>query len=258
VVLDDNIIAAAGESTLVTPGEPCMPARDTIALFVRSVRNLLRWKQQTLADFAGVSLSTVERVERAEKVTDECLDRIAVGLHYEKGLFTTPRVPLSPEAATEAWGNFVPVTVHRLSTQAAIRRLAQCHGFLLHRPGVSEVHDGLIYALIEWLDLASYLLGAPDDLAPPPTAGRRRELYACILDCVRSIEQEGFHVLGGVMGAPQLGLPEWEVAVVSITLKRDDPGAPKRREVYVDRRCVDLPARWQDAAEAENKIFGET
>jgi len=258
VILDDNIIAAAGQSTLGTPGEPCMPARDTIALFVRSVRNLLRWKQQTLADFAGVSLSTVERVERAEKVGDEYLDRIAVGLHYERGLFTTPRVPFVAWGYDRGVGEFrscngaTPLFSSRYPPAWELSRL------LTSSASVSEAHDGLIYALVEWLDLASYLLDAPHDQAPPPAEGRRRELYACILGCVRSIERTGLYVLGGVMDAPQLGIPEWKVAVVSVTLRRDDPGAPKRREVYVDRRCVELPARLQDGFDAEGKIFGET
>ncbi|MFD2054907.1 hypothetical protein ACFSQT_18125 [Mesorhizobium calcicola] len=43
------------------------------------------------------------------------------------------------------------------------------------------------------------------------------------------------------MEAPQPGLPDWKVAIVSVTPRLTDPGAPKRRHVMVDRRCVALP-----------------
>jgi len=41
---------------------------------------MCQWKVSTLADFARVPVSTVERVERAEKVSPENHDRIAVAL----------------------------------------------------------------------------------------------------------------------------------------------------------------------------------
>jgi hypothetical protein len=45
-------------------------------------------------------------------------------------------------------------------------------------------------------------------------------------------------VLSGVMNAPQEGIPDWKVAVVSVTPKLSDPGALKRKHVLVDRRIV--------------------
>jgi hypothetical protein len=79
------------------PGDPNMarvPPKELIAFFVRWSRGLRQWKQHTLASFAGVALSTVERVERADRVSDACLDRIAVALGHEPGYLTTPRLPL--------------------------------------------------------------------------------------------------------------------------------------------------------------------
>jgi hypothetical protein len=49
-------------------------------------------------------------------------------------------------------------------------------------------------------------------------------------------------VLSGVMPAPQDRLPDWKVAVVSITPRLTDPGAAKRRHLMVDRRVVALPS----------------
>ena len=49
---------------------PEVPPPELIAWFVRLVRGLRNWKQTALADFACISLSTVERVERGERVSD--------------------------------------------------------------------------------------------------------------------------------------------------------------------------------------------
>lgn len=49
-----------------------------------------------------MSVSTVERVERGEKVSEESLDKIALALGYETGAFHTPRIPLGPEKAFES------------------------------------------------------------------------------------------------------------------------------------------------------------
>src|SRR3546814_8970009 len=70
---------------------PEVPPPELVGFFVVLVRGLRQWKQSTLAEFAGVSLTTVERVERGEKVRDESLDRIAEALGYESGYFTSPR-----------------------------------------------------------------------------------------------------------------------------------------------------------------------
>jgi transcriptional regulator with XRE-family HTH domain len=229
------------------------PSPEVIAFFVRWVRGLRQWKQQTLASFAEVSLSTIERVERAEKVSNEYLDRIAVALGYGAGYFTAPRLPLPPDEAVgkleETWENLVPVHVRRLSTQNAIRQLGNCHGFLLHRPGVDEAFDDLLAEFAEWLDLASYLIGCPDWAGK--TAGCRRELYKNILACVHRLERSGLNVLGGVMDAPQSEFPDWKVAVICVTPKQTDPGALKRREILVDRRCVEIPANWPAWCETE-------
>jgi len=51
--------------------EPVIPAPEVVGFFVQWVRALRQWKQSTLADFARISVSTIERGERGEKVSDE-------------------------------------------------------------------------------------------------------------------------------------------------------------------------------------------
>ena len=70
-----------------------MPSLESIAFYVLVQRGFWGWKQEALAAMTGVSLSTVERVERGEVVASESLNRIAVALRQPPGAFTTPRIP---------------------------------------------------------------------------------------------------------------------------------------------------------------------
>jgi transcriptional regulator with XRE-family HTH domain len=145
------------------PGDPNVarrPPTELVAFSARWSRSLLQWKQQTLASFAGVALSTVERVERAERVSDASLDRIAVALGHEPGYLTSPRLPLEQDKAigrfVEIFGEMEPVPVRRISTEAQIRRFRLCHGCLIHRHvEVDAENDALISELWEWFDLGS-------------------------------------------------------------------------------------------------------
>lgn len=223
---------------------PTAPPVELVAMVVRWGRHLKQWKATTLADFARVSLSTIERVERGDKVSDEALDRIAQALGHESGAFTTPRLPIGPEKAAEqmaeTYGHLEPVAVAPMKTHKAIRDAAKCQAYLIHRPEVPDTYDDDIANLGEWLDLASFILS---DIVEDPTPSERgrRDLYNDILKCVAELERRGLTVLSGVMAAPQPGLPDWNVAIVSVTPRLTDPGAPKRRHVLVDRRCVALP-----------------
>jgi hypothetical protein len=50
---------------------PGVPPAELVGFVVRWNRGLRQWKKSSLADFASVSVSTVERVERGEKVSEE-------------------------------------------------------------------------------------------------------------------------------------------------------------------------------------------
>lgn len=246
----NEIVEAIIKMDEPSPDELRPPPRELIAFFVRWERQLRNWKQRSLADFANVSLSTVERVERAEKVSDVSLDRVALALGHEPGYLTSVRFPLGRENGiaklVETFGEMEIVPVRRVSTESQIRRFAQCHGCLIYRPEGDERYDVLISELWEWFDLGSFIIGSCD-LFEPSQGTRRREFYAHVLGCVRRLDESGLNVLGGVMHAPQVGIPDWKVAIISITQKRTDPGALKRRHILVDRRCVEAPANWPRA-----------
>jgi len=223
---------------------PLAPPIELVGFVVRWNRGLRQWKTTTLADFARVSVSTVERIERGERVSDEALDRIAQAFGYEAGYFTTPRLPLGADetaaSLVETYSHLEIVPVAPMKTHRAVRDAARCDAFLIYRPGVPETYNDDIANLQEWLDLASFLLS--DIAEPPPSERGRRDLYNDILACVGNLERRGLTILSGVMSAPQDCLPDWKVAVISITPRLTDPGAVKRRHLMVDRRVVALPS----------------
>lgn len=220
---------------------PTPPPIELVALMVRWNCSLRQWKTSTLADFARVSVSSVERIERAEKVTDEVLDKIAQAFGYETGHFTKPRIPLKEDEAmaslVESMGYLEAVRVLPMKTHRAVREAARCDAVLIHRPQVSDTYDAEIDNLREWLDLASFVLSDFLDRTQPAYC-RKRDLYKDIISCVSELERRGLTVLSGVMSAPQDRHPDWKVAVVSVTPKVSDPGAAKRQFVFVDSRTL--------------------
>ena len=221
---------------------PTAPPIELVAFVVRWNRGLRQWKTMTLADFARVSVSTVERIERGERVSDDALDRIAQAFGYEAGYFTMPRLPLGAEetavSLVETYAYLEIVRIGPMTTHRAIRDAARCDAMLIHRPEVPAGYDDDIAGLQEWLDLASFILS---DIAESlPSERGRRDLYNDILTCIGNLERRGLTVLSGVMPAPQHRLPDWKVAVISITLRFTDPGAVQRRHLMIDRRVVAL------------------
>jgi len=237
----EALLESIGKLPARSPNVPIVPEPEVVGFFVRWARGLRLWKVSTLADFAGVSVSTLERVERGERVSNENLDRIAVGLGYPSGYFTQPRLPLTEEEVLADWqeryGQTVPVKVKPLRTQLQVRRLAQCHGYLPTTGEDAELDDYAM-GLVEWLDLAAFIL--VEGFSNPQSDARKRKLYADILAYVRKIEASGITVLAGVMDAPQDGHPDWKAALLSFRRRSADPGATKRRVILVDRRCVDI------------------
>ncbi|MFN3859429.1 MAG: helix-turn-helix domain-containing protein [Caulobacter sp.] len=225
------------------PGEH-VPPPELVAFTIAIARGLRNWKQSTLADFAGVSISTVERVERGERVRHSALEKIGQALGYHAGYFTAPREQISnkeAEAIAQEWGSLVPVEVSTITTQPQIRRLVQTHGLIIHCPGCEEEIEPDIRSLAEWLDLGSFLFSKLLPPEPKEVDGRKREFYRGVFEAVRQIETQGYTVLAGITTTTVMGIEDWRVAVVSVTPKKSDPGAPKRRLVLVDKRCWASP-----------------
>jgi transcriptional regulator with XRE-family HTH domain len=223
-------------------GVACVPPARVVAQFVRWSRHVLQWKKETLASFAGVSLSTVERIERGGQVSARSLDRVAVALKQPKGAFTQPRVPLGLKATLnkleEHWKQFEgrkPVDVRPLRTLPQIGELVRAHMYLVDGGRLGEDLSGDIAGFCEWLDFGSFVIGSEEDPCfhvKRRERVRRRRIYRTILDQAREIERRGMAVaLAGTYKAETnvRAVPEFSVGVVSFFPKASDPGAVKGR-----------------------------
>lgn len=178
------------------PGELVVPPPELIAFNVRVTRAMLQLKVSALAAMAGVSVSTIERVERAEKVSNEVLDRIAVALGEAPGYFLAPRALKSAEEmaqTTDRFANTVAVAVVPLRKKHHVRQLARCHGFVVSRPYLGTEFDEDIAGLVEWIDLTGFVLASPH----PDDEGGRRDLYASVLGAVEALERRARRCDGG-------------------------------------------------------------
>lgn len=214
-----------------------------------------QWKQATLASFAGVSLSTIERIERGEPVSKESLDRVAVALGYSAGDFTTPRVPLGAEQSftklEESLARFadrVSVPVRPLRTQPQILALARCNYFLVDGSHLDEKYQDDIRNIREWLDLTGFILGEEKEgLSDGGRPVRLRQLYADVLRAVLEVERRAYAVaLCGTYTAKtnDKRVQTTDVALVAFFPKLTDPGAIKR-EVLLAPDTIDVHAAWR-------------
>jgi transcriptional regulator with XRE-family HTH domain len=236
----------------IPPGQPVVPAPELIALNVIMERKLCQMKVSTLAAMAGVSVSTVERIERGEAVSREVLDKVGRVFGKEDGYYTAPRIRKTPEETiaelNQKYANLEAVEVRELKTQPQVRDLGMCCGCLVYCDEITEEAKADVENLWEWLDLASFVVSGTNE-----AEGRRRELYASVLKAGENLKKKGFVVLVGKMPAPQPGFPDWNAAVVCIKNKKTDPGASKRRLIFVDRRLVSREAEterfsWSEAS----------
>lgn len=230
------------------PGVAEPPPPELIAFNVTVTRRMRGWKQSALAQLAGVSLSSVERVERGERVSDSVLERIGAIFGFEPGYYTSPRAPRTEaemaEDARETYPHMLFVEVKPLRTQADLRTLSACHAVVATGPDLRPDDADLAASLIEWIDLLGFVRS---DFAPEPGSdeGGRRELYADIFYHLLTIRRAGYDVIHGVAEVPGPdgadGAP-WKVGVVYLALRAKDPGALKRKILLMDRR--ELTPRW--------------
>lgn len=231
------------------------PPASFLAEFVKLQRGMRQWKQETLASFADVSLTTIQRIERGEPVSPDSLDRVAVALGYEKGDFTEPRVPLGQKQAAEKFGEFfakfegmIPVQVRPLRTQLQAASVARCECYLVDGSHLEADHSDDLHNLREWLDLTTFILGREDDRSfGRERPVRRRELYNDILKATRDLERCANAVaLCGTYTAETNHplMPTTTVGLISFFPKATDPAAVKRKVLLLPK-SVDLRAGLQ-------------
>ncbi|MEL7708273.1 helix-turn-helix transcriptional regulator [Citromicrobium bathyomarinum] len=214
------------------------PPVEMIANFVRMQRGFYRWKQQTLASKAGVSLSTVQRVERGDKVTDQSLEKLAIALNQDEGAFTLPRAPISEDKAIvktieffNSFANMRAVEVAPLRTELQIRRLCQSTIYIFDSDlGPEAACD--VDCLKEYLDLTSFCR-AQDGILLGPKPDRAfsiRRLYGDVLAHVNALEKNYKAVCLAGTYQSETTIPdegEVEVGVVAVRSREQNPAASK-------------------------------
>ncbi len=239
-----NLFDRIAQLPKTAPGTVAVPPPEIVGFHVRMSRGQMNWKVSTLADFARVSVSTVERIERGEKVSDEALERIGAAFGFASGYYTEPRRKLTTAAAAETmvedYGDTEAVSVEPFSLHRHVREASDCHALIVLGPNLSSAYDGDVATLKEWMELATYVLS--DDVEPAKYApSRRREFCDSVLAHARAIERRGLTILYGTMSAPWPGLAFLKVVVLAISPKLSDPGASKRRAILVNRKAIGLP-----------------
>lgn len=226
-----------------------------LAAYVRLQRGQLRWKQGLLASRAGVSLSTVQRVERGDAVGTAALAGIAGALGLDPDAFTRSRAPLTEEEQRDWFRrNFgwleerVPVKVARLVRQPQLRALAATQ-FVVFDSDLGPVVAEDLGELREWLDLAGFLRGSAEGVfSPPPDRGvRMRTLYRDIFEHVRTIEtrHRAVCLVGTYVAETDLPLmPSADVGVLALRSRELNPAAGKIDVLLAERRIARGSIAW--------------
>ena len=227
---------------------PRRPDRDSIAFCVACSRALKQLSVQALASMAGVSRSSIERVERAERVNDDVLRKVAIAVNQDEEAFTAERLPLCPdevEQLLEAWAapyeGTTMVPVSHFTKQRQVRELSRCDGALVHSSLLREEALPFVDDLREWIDLAGFIRAThgPDAFIASEPFNRMREFNRDVLAAVRGVERAGSAtaltgcydaegLLTGSANAVNRTMPI-KVGVVAFFPKETDPCAIKRQ-----------------------------
>ncbi|KAA0686243.1 MULTISPECIES: helix-turn-helix domain-containing protein [Azospirillum] len=231
---DPNFTGHTDDANLMDdPDALFIASPQEIAALVTAWRRLRGWKQETLAQFAAVSLSTVERIERGEAVSTESLDRVAVALEFKEGDFHRPRSRRGfDESLMETMRFFegrLAVPCAPLKTQPQAAALLGCQAYLVDDGRCTPDAAEAVAILRENLDVYSFMLS---DLAGPGEPVKKREIYTSLLADVQAVERRGYTALHTTYDADSRFGPV-KVAVIGFFPKLTDPGAAKREFVLV-------------------------
>ncbi len=204
---------------------------------------------------AGVSPSSIERIERGERVSDATLRKVAVAVNQNEDAFTAERIPLGHDKVKQrlvAWAapyeGMTMVSVSHFTKQRQVRELSRCDGALFHGSLLRDEAQSPLEALREWIDLAGFVRATQENDAfirnEPFT--RMREFNKDVLAAVREVERAGHATaLTGCYDAEWLctdsttaashAMPI-KVGLVAFFPKEIDPCAIKRQILWAPKQ----------------------
>lgn len=224
-----------------------LPPPDSIAFFVKMQRHHWRWKQPVLAAMAGVSLSTVQRVERAEVVSPDNLTKIAVALGFPADYLTAPRHKLSEQEALQRLADsvewmegMVEVPLAQLTMERQLRELASTDMIVIGSDLADDAACDLD-ELREWLDLIGFIRCCQTgQIGPKPDRSFRiRDLYGNLFQHLARMQVRHKAVcLVGTYTADtdSLRFPTATVAVISLRSKIRNPAAAKLTSGWCEQK----------------------
>ena len=234
---------------------PRRPDRNSIAFCVAWSREMKQLSIQALASMAGVSPSSIERIERGERVSDDTLRKVAVAVNQDEDAFTAERIPLNQdevEQALDAWvapyEGMTMVPVSHFTKQTQVRELSRCDGALVHSAHLREDAQSLVEGLREWINLAGFVRATKEHdtfIATEPFT-RMREFNRDVLAAVREVERVGYATaLTGCYDAEGLyvdpinassRIMPIKVGLVALFPKETDPCAIKRQFLWAPKQ----------------------
>lgn len=217
-----------------------------IANFVKLQRLFFRWKQQTLASEARVSLATVQRVGRGVRVRPSQLRKLAIALRQPEDEFLRPRVRPTPDEAVAnffemfAWTEGrVPVSVAPFRSEPQLKSMLATQSLLFQSDLGPDADDDLA-ELREWLDLAAFVQAERLGLIgrKPERDFRVRPLWRDVLACVGRIERtHTAAILTGTYEAePTHGGEPIAIALLAVRSRRANPAAGTISTLWADSR----------------------
>lgn len=241
--------------TTIDPSATFVLDSAAIANFVKLQRLFFRWKQQTLASEARVSLATVQRAERGVQVRPAQLRKLAIALRQPEDEFLRPRVRPTPDEGAAnivemfAWTEGrVPVAVALLRSEPQLKAMLATQSLLFQSDLGPDAGDDLA-ELREWLDLAAFVQAERLGLIgrKPERDFRVRPLWRELLACVKRIERtHTAAILTGTYEAePTHGGEPMAIALLAVRSRRANPAAGT------------IPTLWADARIDERQMLAD-
>ena len=183
-----------------------------VGLFVQLDREERGWKQQSLASLAGVSLSTIQRVERGEPTRESALVRIEQALGHDVGKYSAKRVPLPMSVCKKLLveqklesAQTVQIKIGLIKSTSQLAAMTRCNIITIDDRQVSDDIKKDIYEFRDLLESAALVVAADQAHILPSVVAepiKRREIYSSLL--ARIIEIGNAHklyVVGGTYSA---------------------------------------------------------